>query len=516
MVGGEQIECVASGKERGIHTASADDTCLAHPSFPNPLMDYEPLLCPDALRTVNDLPATSPSPGGEGRGEGEPFMPRGDFSLAPPRPQSWVIIALLCLCFTTLTRADVLITKDGERFVGNIVEDRNDHVIFKSDTAGRFKIARNRIRELYHGSEPTPAAKSSATASVPPPATASATTTNAADLGWHPPGLGTDGFDWIQLKSGEWLKGHLDYVQDKRVQFESDKLEDLTLKLKDVRQIYPGVPMYVKFDGQDQVYGVVTLSNDVVMVIGQVPIEMPRWSLTGITPGGKREIDFWTARISLGLNLQEGNTKQATLNAAAELARRTPATQLLLNYLGNFSTVNSEQTANNHRFNASYDIRLSRDWFVRPVQIEYYRDQLANIAHRVTAAVALGYYFFDRDNLEWRVAAGPGYQYSRFETVEAGADDSKSTPALTFQTRFKADITSRLTFIQDFSSTLTSQEAGLYNHHLVTTLEFEIKRHLDLDLSFVWDYLRNPQTESDGTVPKHSDLRLTMGIGIRF
>jgi putative salt-induced outer membrane protein YdiY len=421
-------------------------------------------------------------------------------------------LTFLLLLSVILSRADVLVTKDGERFVGQILEEKKDQVIFKSDTAGRLKIARDRIREIHYGPAPEPEAKSNTPSPVPAPP-APQTTNN---LDWHPPGVGSDGYDWIQLKSGEWLKGYLDYVQDKKVQFESDKLEDLTLKLKDVRQIYPGVPMYVKFDGQDQYYGIVTLSNDLVWVIGQVPVEMPRWQLTGITPGGKREVDFWTAKILLGVNLQEGNTKQATMNATAELARRTPATQLLLNYLGNFSSVDGEQNANNHRVNLSYDVRLNRDWFVRPVQLEYYRDQLANIAHRVTAAVGLGYYFFDRDNLEWRVAAGPGYQYSRFETVAAGEEDSKSTPAITFQTRFKADITSRLTFIQDFSSTITSQDAGLYNHHSVSTLEFEIKRHLDLDISFVWDYLQNPQTEADGTVPKHSDLRFTTSIGFRF
>ena len=48
------------------------------------------------------------------------------------------------------------------------------------------------------------------------------------------------------------------------------------------------------------------------------------------------------------------------------------------------------------------------------------------------------------------------------------------------------------------------------------TIEFEIKRFLDLDLSFVWDYLQNPQTESDGAVPEHSDLRLTLGVGVKF
>jgi hypothetical protein len=114
------------------------------------------------------------------------------------------------------------------------------------------------------------------------------------------------------------------------------------------------------------------------------------------------------------------------------------------------------------------------------------------------------------------VAAGPGYQYTRFETVAAGEADSASTPAAIFQTRFKADVTSRLTLIQSFSGTLASENAGLYSHHAVSTLEFEIKRYLDLDLSFVWDYLQNPQQEANGKVPQKSDLRLMLSIGAKF
>ena len=153
---------------------------------------------------------------------------------------------------------------------------------------------------------------------------------------------------------------------------------------------------------------------------------------------------------------------------------------------------------------------------MRPVQLEYFRDQLANIAHRGTLSVGLGYYFFDRDGLEWLVSGGPAFQYTRYSTVEDGSADSTSALAAVLQTSFKADITQRLKFIQSFSGTLTSQEAGLYSHHAVSTLEFEIKRHLDLNVSFVWDYLQYPQTESSGFVPQHSDFRLNLGIGVKF
>ena len=36
---------------------------------------------PDALRMVNDYPTDPPSPGGEGRGEGEPIVRQGYFSV---------------------------------------------------------------------------------------------------------------------------------------------------------------------------------------------------------------------------------------------------------------------------------------------------------------------------------------------------------------------------------------------------------------------------------------------------
>ena len=61
----------------------------------------------------------------------------------------------------------------------------------------------------------------------------------------------------------------------------------------------------------------------------------------------------------------------------------------------------------------------------------------------------------------------------------------KYLPRLDSQT----DITSRLTFIETLASTFTEKRRGQNNHHSVTTFEFEIKRHVNLDISYNWDYL---------------------------
>jgi putative salt-induced outer membrane protein YdiY len=419
------------------------------------------------------------------------------------------LLGLALYVMASVGRADVLMGVDGERFVGKVIEETADTVVFESAIGGRMTIPRGQIRELQR----MPPAE--APPAVTPPAS-SVSTQTVSSLEWLPPGIGHDGFDWIQLKSGEWLKGRLKYIQEKNVEFDSDELEEMTLKLKDVRKIYTAKPMYIKFEGREPVYGLVVVSNDVVVVEGPEPLRLSREDLTGITPGGKTGINNWSGKAVVGLNLQSGNTKETTLNISTELARRTPATEFVLDYLGNFSEVNNRQNANNDRVDANYDIRLDRRWFVRPFQSEYYHDPLANIETRATVGVGLGYNILDENGLVWSVAAGPSYQYTQFETVELGQSDNVTTPAAVLQSRFEADITRRLDIILSYRGTATSKEAGLYTHHAVSTLEFEIKHHLNLDVSFIWDYLQHPQAEDSGAIPQRSDFLLTVGLGANF
>jgi hypothetical protein len=421
--------------------------------------------------------------------------------------------SLLCaLAFGVMMlpgRADVLVGTNGERFVGAVIGETATNVMFESELGGRLTFPREKIRDIQ---KTPPPAISTVT---PPVAAPGPPVTNAP--AWTPPGVGHDGSDWIQLKSGEWLRGRLKYIQDKEVEFDSDELEEQTFKLKDVRSVYSAREVFTKFEGLEPAYGWAVISNGVVMVKGDKPFSRPVDALMGITPGGGGTgLRNWSGEANVGISLQSGNSSQTTVSSSAELARRTPNTTLLLNYLGNYSEADNEQTANNVRFNAAYDIRLNKDWFVRPLQLECYRDPLINIAYRLTGGVGGGYYIFDRTGLEWKLSAGPGYEYTRFENVEPGESDSATTPAGMLQSYFKADITRRLTFIQTLQSTFTSEDSGQYTHHSVSTLEYEIKRHLDLDVSYIWDYLQNPQQKSDGSIPERSDRYLTVGFGVRF
>jgi Protein of unknown function, DUF481 len=168
----------------------------------------------------------------------------------------------------------------------------------------------------------------------------------------------------------------------------------------------------------------VIVSNDVVVVEGKEPQELPRDNLTGITPGGRREINNWSGSATVSLNLQSGNTEETTLNIRADLARRTPSTEFAVDYFSNYSEVNGSQNANNDRVNSFFDIRRNRHWFVRPVLFEYVHDPLSNIRLRTTGGTGVGYDIFNEDDLEWWIAAGPAYQYTEFETVQSNQSGS--------------------------------------------------------------------------------------------
>ena len=423
-----------------------------------------------------------------------------------------VALGLLLLPATS-GHADSLVCTNGERFVGTILEETGTNVVFESELAGRLVFPRAKIRDLLRG------AILPSTNATPVVSTASNSVVNLLTnpMAWKPPGVGKDGSDWVQLKSGEWLRGELKYIQNKQVEFDSDEMDQQTLKLKDVSQLFTAHRVFTKFEDREPVYGRVVISNDVVKVNGAEPLSLHRDLLMGVTPsGGRTGINNWSGSATVGLSLQSGNNDQTTVNSSAELARRTPNTTLKFDYLGNYSQVNNVQSANNNRVNSYYDIRLNQDWFIRPAQFEYYQDNLANISYRLTLGFGAGYYIFDRTGLEWQISAGPSYQYTKFSTVETNQSDHATTPAAVLNSYFKADVTKRLTLIQSWQSGFTQPDAGKYSHHTVSTLEFEIKRHLNLDVSFIWDYLQNTEPKSDGVLPKNSDYYLTVGFGVRF
>lgn len=339
--------------------------------------------------------------------------------------------------------------------------------------------------------------------------------TNSAlpDLNWVPP---ADRFDWIQLKSGEWLKGRIKAVQDRELEFESEELNDLTFDWKDIRQLRSPRTLDVLSVTGEKASGPVTATPEQVTVGGETPRVFPRTDVQSLTPGGSREWNYWSGKLSIGLTLRGGNTEQVEYNAQAHLQRRTPATRLSLDYIGNVSSVDGVESANNSRVNTEFDLWLSRRFYLLLPFAEYYNDPFQNLAHRVTVGTGVGYDIIDRPQVEWNITAGPAYQQAWFESSQPGEPEEKGTAAFVFGSRFDWDITRRIEWILEYRGQYTSREVGETTHHSVSTLSLELTKRFDLDVSLIWDRISNPKIGSDGVEPKQDDFRLIVGLGADF
>ena len=346
-------------------------------------------------------------------------------------------------------------------------------------------------------------------------AVSSADDGSAAPEGWKGPDT-SDGFDWVELNSGEWLKGELKAMYDNEMEFDSDELDVLMLDMADVKQIITGRTQTVRNEEKEEYAGTLYINEDTVRVKdaeGNVD-EFERSELLGIVEGAPKEINYWSFKLGAGLTIQSGNTDQSDLNLNAKIQRRTAGNRLTLDYLGIITETAGVETANNHRFSGSFDIFLSRKLFLRPVFGEYFKDRFQNIDHRGTVGIGVGYHIKDNSKTEWDVFAGPAFQYTKFVSVQPGESSEASTPAFVAGTDWETELTKWMDANASYTLTLLNERSGTYTHHAVAGLEIELTSIFDLDLSVIWDRIQTPQARADGSIPEQDDFRILLGVSM--
>ena len=323
-------------------------------------------------------------------------------------------------------------------------------------------------------------------------------------------------FDWVQLVSGEWLKGEIKGLYQDSLEFDSDKLDLLTLDWEDVRYVETHIPGSAYIEGIGTVYGFFEINQTKIIVTNGEKKEYDRSKLVSFITGGEEELDYWSAKITFGLIVRSGNTDQVDYNAKFNIKRQTSFSRFILDYLGNISNTQDVETINNHRVSFTADRFVTRYYFWRPIFGEYYRDPFLNIDSRITVGTGAGYTAIDTSRTNLDFTGGPGYMATRFVSVQPGEDIEETTPALVLTTNYDIEISKKLDFVYNYNITWVDSASGGYTHHMVTTLESEITGSFDFDVSFIWDHTSKPTAADDGTVPLSDDYRMTVGISYDY
>jgi hypothetical protein len=319
--------------------------------------------------------------------------------------------------------------------------------------------------------------------------------------------------DWVQLKSGEWLRGRIIAMQDFRLEFYSDELKKLTIKWRNVKYIKTSAPYKLRFEDQTRAVGAIEITPEEVHVITDYDDQtFDRKKLLTIASGKETESSLWSYNITVSVNLRRGNTDQTDFTAKIGTKRQTEFSRVTIDYLGNFTEVRESETVNNHRLNGAYNVFFGRHLFLSPIIAEMYRDPFQNIDRRVYVGAGLGYWLIKNIYTEWDIGGGPAYQSTTFDSVQPGQSLEENTLALILSTRFNSRLNSKVNLEGFYTATLGDESTGNYTHHSMFTVKTELKDELYLDLSFAWDRTRQPVENADGLVPEQDDFKILVGI----
>ena len=323
--------------------------------------------------------------------------------------------------------------------------------------------------------------------------------------------------DWLQLSSREWLKGELLGMYESDLEFDSDEFDVRTFDWDDLREVRTARTMRVSVVGGEVLVGRLVVVGDRVIVLGEQRREVTRSQVITITRAAAgRPLRNLGAEIAFGATVRQGNVDQVDANVNARVRHRTVENRLALDYLANFAETDGAVTADDQRLSGQWSHFLTERTFVVPIAAEYYRDPFLNTGSRLTVGAGAGYRLIHTRRTDWEISGAVGYQVVRFDDVAAGDDDAKDTGAFGGSTTFEQDWTKAVDFTFDYTFHIVNEASGRYDHHVLVSVETELSRVLELDVSLIWDRTERPQPGPDGSVPEQDDLRMVVALEIEL
>ena len=346
---------------------------------------------------------------------------------------------------------------------------------------------------------------------------ASASSTLAQEAAWAPPLPAAAGKDWVKLTSGEWLQGEIKSMRDESMEFDSEKLEMLTLDWSDVAEIRSSRDLeYVLADGRTAI-GPAAMQAGVIKVRAGAEVrELPAAQLVSIITGATTEWDRWSGKASLGFVTRSGNTDQTDINSLAFIRRDGARTRFDVSYTANYGELSGARSVNNRFFSTKLDAFVTQRLFITPLAIDVSSDEFQNIDLRSTLSAGFGYDLVKMKKLDCHVQVAGGYVNTNYRSVAPGQDDPDESGAVIPGVNISWDPTEDIETDLTYDATITVPEVQNAFHHLVGLMSIDVYGLLDFTFSVAWDRAESPKAREDGSLPKRDDFRVSFGLGLDF
>jgi len=212
----------------------------------------------------------------------------------------------------------------------------------------------------------------------------------------------------------------------------------------------------------------------------------------------------WSSSASLGLAVAQGNADNVTVTIAADSAYREVSRELFLAGAYTYSEDSGDTSADALRASAQYNYLLSDRRFVG-TSVGFLRDDIADVAYRVTPAVTYGYYLVKNDEMTLSLEAGPGFT---FEEVGGITDNYFSIYATE---KFTWELSDRMNLAQSLSAVFDPSNGDNYTLVGSVFLDTDLTNNLAWRVAAGWSYDNEPAAGLG-----RDDTTLTTGVTVKF
>ncbi len=239
--------------------------------------------------------------------------------------------------------------------------------------------------------------------------------------------------DVIVLENNDRLSGTVTRIDSGVLTLVTEYSEPIKVRTEKIKKIITDKPVELHLENGEILKGSIKTTGD-----GRIMVESSSdreyvfidWGKVKALnpPPGK-----WNGSITLGANLQSGNTDRVSATIGADSTRRTEKDRVSLRFLFNYAKEDDNLTARNTYGALKYDYFLTKKMYAY-LGVEMLSDEFKDLQLRTVVGPGIGYQIWDEPDKSLFLEAGMAYFSENFEE---GEDDHWFTARLASNLRWK-------------------------------------------------------------------------------
>jgi putative salt-induced outer membrane protein YdiY len=311
--------------------------------------------------------------------------------------------------------------------------------------------------------------------------------------------------DEIVLQSGDRLTGVIVKMEKGVLTLKTGYSPPIEIQTSVIRQIRTENSVEIRLSDGKVLKGKISSEKERLIKITPTDqreaITITTEEITAINPPPVK----WEGGITLGGNMQQGNTERTGVSAAIEGVKRREKDRLNLRYLFNYGEEKTQVTTRNHFGVLKYDYFFLKKIYGYLVT-EALNDTFKDIKLRITIGPGIGYQVWEDQTKKLGVEAGLSYLFENHENKE-----SRNFWEARLAANFRYNFNKYLVFSEQVEIYPNLEYGGQYRLRNEASIRAPLGAGWAMYLSHILDYVSNTADEK-----KKTDTNAILGLQYMF